>query len=43
MRRSGSFIVWAAALGLCLQSLPSFASDVCERACKLYVADPEDG
>jgi hypothetical protein len=39
MRRKGSFIVWAGALGLCLQSLPGFASDVCERACLQGMVD----
>jgi len=35
MPRGGSFIVRAAALVACLLSLPSFASDVCERpACR---------
>jgi hypothetical protein len=39
MPRRGSFIVWAGALVLCLLSLPSFASDVCERACLQGLVD----
>src|SRR6185312_6221433 len=40
MPRKGSFIVWAAALVASLPSLPSFASDVCERACLQGLVDP---
>jgi hypothetical protein len=39
MQRRGSFIVWAGALVLCLLSLPSFASEVCERACLQGLVD----
>jgi hypothetical protein len=39
MQRRGSFIVWAGAVVVGLLSLPSFASDVCERTCLQALVD----